>query len=101
MDGRDIGTSVFPNAQLKIFMTAGEKIRAKRRYDEMAAKGEKPDFDEVLHNLKERDYIDSHREMSPLTKAADAFVLDNSDMNLHEEVIWVCGLVQGRFGILE
>lgn len=101
MDGRDIGTSVFPNAQLKIFMTADEKTRAKRRYDEMAAKGEKPDFEEVLNNLKERDYIDSHREMSPLTKAVDAFVLDNSDMNLHEEVIWACGLVQGRFGILE
>lgn len=101
MDGRDIGTSVFPNAQLKIFMTADEKIRAQRRYDEMVANGETPDFEEVLHNLKERDYIDSHREISPLTRASDAFVLDNSDMNLHEEVVWACGLIQGRFNILE
>lgn len=100
MDGRDIGTAVFPDAQLKIFMTAEDKVRAQRRYDEMVAKGETPDFEDVLKNLKERDYIDSHREMSPLTQADDAFVLDNSDMNLHEELVWFRGLVQGRFNIL-
>lgn len=101
MDGRDIGTAVFPNAEIKIFMTADEKVRAQRRYDEMKSKGENPDFEKVLKNLKERDYIDSHREMSPLSKAEDAFVLDNSEMSLHEELVWVTGLIQGKFGILE
>lgn len=101
MDGRDIGTAVFPNAEIKIFMTADEKVRAQRRYDEMKSKGENPDFGKVLKNLKERDYIDSHREMSPLSKAEDAFVLDNSEMSLHEELVWVTGLIQGKFGILE
>lgn len=101
MDGRDIGTAVFPNAEIKIFMTADEKVRAQRRYDEMKSKGENPDFGKVLKNLKERDYIDSHRAMSPLSKAEDAFVLDNSEMSLHEELVWVTGLIQGKFGILE
>ena len=100
MDGRDIGTTVFPNAQLKIFMTATDQVRAQRRYDEMIAKGETPTFEEVLANLRERDYIDSHREVSPLTQAPDAFVLDNTDMTLHEELVWIQGLIQGRFGIL-
>ena len=101
MDGRDIGTTVFPNAELKIFMTADPKVRAQRRFDELAAKGENPDFDEVLQNLKERDYIDSHRETSPLAQAPDAFVLDNSEMSLEEELVWVEGLIRGKFGILE
>lgn len=101
MDGRDIGTAVFPNAEIKIFMTADEKVRAQRRYDEMKSKGENPDSGKVLKNLKERDYIDSHRAMSPLSKAEDAFVLDNSEMSLHEELVWVTGLIQGKFGILE
>ena len=101
MDGRDIGTAVFPNAEIKIFMTADEKVRAQRRYDEMKSKGENPDFGKVIKNLKERDYIDSHRAMSPLSKAEDAFVLDNSEMSLHEELVWVTGLIQGKFGILE
>ncbi len=100
MDGRDIGTTVFPNAQLKIFMTASDQVRAQRRYDEMIAKGETPTFEEVLANLRERDYIDSHREVSPLSQAADAFVLDNTEMTLHEELVWIQGLIQGRFGIL-
>lgn len=100
MDGRDIGTTVFPNAQLKIFMTATDQVRAQRRYDEMIAKGETPTFEEVLANLRERDYIDSHREVSPLTQAPDAFVLDNTEMTLHEELVWIQGLIQGRFGIL-
>ena len=100
MDGRDIGTAVFPNAQLKIFMTASEEVRAKRRYDEMVAKGETPLLEEVVQNLRERDYIDSHRETAPLSRAADAFELDNSDMTFEEELAWVQGLIQGKFGIL-
>ncbi|MBQ4286157.1 MAG: (d)CMP kinase [Bacteroidales bacterium] len=101
MDGRDIGTTVFPNAQLKIFMVADDNVRAQRRYDEMVAKGETPDFQEVLKNLKERDHIDSTRETSPLRQAEDAFVMDNSDMTLHEETVWMRGILQGRFGILD
>lgn len=101
MDGRDIGTTVFPNAQLKLFMTASVEVRARRRYDELLSKGENPDMEQVRKNLVERDYIDSHRETSPLTQAPDAFVLDNSTMSLQEELIWVKGLIQGKFGILE
>ena len=101
MDGRDIGTTVFPNAELKIFMTAEPGIRAQRRYDELVAKGQQPTFEEVLKNLQERDYIDSHRDTSPLTQPADAFVLDNSHMSLDEELVWLQGLIQGRFQILQ
>jgi len=100
MDGRDIGTTVFPNAELKIFMTASDEVRARRRYDELSAKGNPATMEEVLKNLRERDYIDSHREISPLKRADDAFCLDNSDMTLSEELSWVRGLVQGKFGIL-
>ena len=100
MDGRDIGTTVFPNAELKIFVTASEQVRAKRRYDEMLSKGETPTMEEVLANLRERDYIDSHRATSPLRKADDAFVLDNSDLTVREEIIWTLGLIRGKFGIL-
>ena len=100
MDGRDIGTAVFPDAQLKIFMTASEQVRAQRRYDELVAKGETPLLEEVVQNLRERDYIDSHRQTSPLRKAEDAFELDNSDMTFEEELAWVKGLIQGKFGIL-
>ena len=101
MDGRDIGTTVFPNAEVKIFMTARPEVRAQRRFDELKAKGEEPVMEEVMKNLAERDYIDSHREVSPLRRAADAFVMDNSDMTLHEETVWMLGLLQGKFGILE
>ena len=101
MDGRDIGTTVFPNAEVKIFMTADEQVRAQRRYDEMVAKGQNPSLEEVLANLKERDYIDSHRETSPLRRADDAYVLDNTHMTLHEELVWLLGLLQGRFTILD
>jgi len=101
MDGRDIGTTVFPNAEVKIFMTADEKVRAQRRYDELVAKGQSSTLEEVMANLKERDYIDSHRETSPLRQAADAYVLDNTHMTLHEELVWTLGLLQGKFGILE
>ena len=100
MDGRDIGTAVFPNAQLKIFMTASEEVRARRRYDELVAKGETPLLEEVVQNLRERDYIDSHRETNPLRRAADAFELDNSELSFEEELAWVIGLIQGKFGIL-
>ena len=101
MDGRDIGTTVFPNAEVKIFMTARPEVRAQRRFDELKMKGENPVMEEVMKNLEERDYIDSHREVSPLTRAADAYVMDNSDMTLHEETVWMLGLLQGKFGILE
>ena len=97
MDGRDIGTTVFPNAELKIFMTADPMVRASRRAAEMQAKGEKADLDEVLANLKERDYIDSHREVSPLTQAPDAVVLDNSSMTMDDQMEWVLDLIEKRF----
>lgn len=100
MDGRDIGTSVFPDAGLKIFMTARPEVRARRRYDEMHAKGQNPTMEEVLQNIRERDYMDSHREASPLRRAEDSFELDNSDMSLGEELAWIQGLLQGKFGIL-
>ena len=99
MDGRDIGTAVFPDAQLKIFVVARDEVRAQRRFDEMKAKGQEPVMEEVMKNLRERDYIDSHRETNPLRQAEDAFVLDNSDMNFHEEIVWTTGLLMGRFDI--
>lgn len=100
MDGRDIGTTVFPNAELKVFMVASDHVRAQRRFDELAAKGEDPVFEDVLSNLLERDYIDSHRETSPLVQAPDAFVMDNSEMTMTEEIAWIQGVIQGKFGIL-
>ena len=84
MDGRDIGTTVFPDAELKIFVTASAQVRAQRRYDELQQKGMPADFDEILKNVEERDYIDSHREVSPLRKADDALELDNSYMTIPE-----------------
>ena len=89
MDGRDIGTTVFPQAELKIFVTASAQVRAQRRYDELKAKGMEADFDEILHNVEERDYIDSHRETSPLRQADDALVLDNSQMTIAEQNEWL------------
>ena len=89
MDGRDIGTVVFPNAELKIFMTASPQVRAQRRYDEMISKGLKVSMDEVLKNIEERDHIDSNREESPLRKALDAIVLDNSNLTREEQLEWV------------
>lgn len=88
MDGRDIGTVVFPDAELKIFMTASPEIRAQRRFDELKAKGLSVDFDEILKNVKERDLIDSTREVSPLRKADDAVVLDNSYLTREEQLEW-------------
>ena len=100
MDGRDIGTTVFPNAEIKIFMTARPEVRAQRRFDELVSKGENPVFEEVMKNLEERDYIDSHRETSPLRRADDAFELNNSEMGLTEEIAWAEGLIRGKFGLL-
>ena len=84
MDGRDIGTTVFPQAELKIFVTASAEVRAQRRYDELQAKGMPADYADILKNVEERDYIDSHREVSPLCKADDAIELDNSHMTIPE-----------------
>ena len=89
MDGRDIGTTVFPDAELKIYVTASAEVRAQRRYDELQAKGMPADFDDILKNVKERDYIDSHREVSPLRKADDAIELDNSNMTIAEQKQWL------------
>ena len=89
MDGRDIGTTVFPDAELKVFVTASAKVRAQRRYDELQAKGMPADFDDILKNVEERDYLDSHREVSPLRKADDAILLDNSDMTIPEQKEWL------------
>lgn len=89
MDGRDIGTAVFPNAELKIFVTASDEVRARRRYDELRAKGEEVAFEEILANVRERDYIDSHRAVAPLRQAPDALVLDNSHMSIEEQDAWL------------
>ena len=85
MDGRDIGTTVFPNAELKIFVTASAEVRAQRRYDELQQKGMPADYADILKNVQERDYIDSHREVSPLRQADDALLLDNSHMTIDEQ----------------
>ena len=98
MDGRDIGTTVFPDAELKIFMVADANVRAMRRLKEMQASGSDADFDTVLENLKTRDYIDSHRETSPLRQAEDAIVLDNTDMTLEDQMVWLRDIVRSRFG---
>lgn len=89
MDGRDIGTVVFPDAELKVFVTASAEVRAQRRYDELKGKGMEADYAEILKNVQERDYIDSHREVSPLKQADDALLLDNSDMTISEQKEWL------------
>lgn len=89
MDGRDIGTTVFPQAELKIFVTASAEVRAQRRFDELQAKGMPADYEDILRNVQERDYIDSHREVSPLRQAEDAVVLDNSHMTISEQNDWL------------
>ena len=98
MDGRDIGTTVFPDAELKLFMTADPLVRARRRAEEIAAKGDDADLEAVLKNLQERDYIDSHREASPLTQAEDAIVLDNSYMTMEDQMQWLKNLISEKFG---
>ena len=89
MDGRDIGTTVFPDAEMKIFVTASAEVRAQRRYDELTARGDNPDYKEILENVLERDHIDQTREVSPLRKADDAILLDNSNMTLEEQQEWL------------
>ena len=96
MDGRDIGTVVFPEAELKVFVTASAEVRAQRRYDELKEKGMPADFNDILKNVQERDYIDSHREVSPLRKAPDAIELDNSHMTITEQSAWLMELVKQK-----
>jgi cytidylate kinase len=94
MDGRDIGTVVFPDAELKVFMTASPEIRAMRRFSELKAKGENVSLEEVRKNIEERDFKDTHREISPLKQAEDAAVLDNSNMTQEEQLEWLYGKVK-------
>ena len=89
MDGRDIGTTVFPNAELKVFVTASAEVRAQRRYDELTARGDKADFNEILENVLQRDHMDQTREISPLKKADDALLLDNSNLTREEQMNWL------------
>lgn len=89
MDGRDIGTVVFPDAELKIFVTASAEIRAQRRFKELEAKGMPANFDEILQNVEQRDYIDTHRKTSPLRQADDALVLDNSHLTIADQKVWL------------
>lgn len=96
MDGRDIGTVVFPQADLKVFVTATPEVRAQRRYDELMREGYQPSYEEVEANLRERDFIDSNREESPLRMAEDAVLLDNSEMNRDEQLEYVVNLVKQR-----
>ena len=96
MDGRDIGTVVFPNAELKVFVTASAEVRAQRRFDELKEKGMPADFADILKNVQERDYIDSHREVSPLRQADDAILLDNSHMTIPEQNEWLMERVKER-----
>ena len=96
MDGRDIGTVVFPNAELKIFMNASMETKAQRRFDELMTKGQEVTFDEVLKNVQERDYIDTHRKDSPLLKATDAIEIDNSNLNREEQFQIVLDLVNQK-----
>lgn len=101
MDGRDIGTVVFPDAELKIFMTADLEIRVKRRFEELCAAGQPVSLEDVQHNLAMRDYIDSNREESPLRQAEDAIVLDNSNMSREEQLKLVLNWVAERTGVTE
>lgn len=89
MDGRDIGTTVFPDAELKIFVTASPEVRAQRRFEELQAKGQETGYNEILENVKQRDYIDQHREISPLRKADDALLLDNTQLSIEQQKTWL------------
>jgi cytidylate kinase len=99
MDGRDIGTAVFPNAELKIFMTASDEIRAQRRFKEIQEQGKKESLEEVLKNLKERDYLDEHRDIAPLRKADDAIILDNTNLTIPDEITWLNKILIERFNL--
>lgn len=96
MDGRDIGTVVFPNAELKIFVTASPEIRAKRRYDELKVKKDNTSFEEILENVKKRDYIDENREISPLRKDDDAIILDNGNLTIKEQKEWLLNIYNSK-----
>ena len=96
MDGRDIGTVVFPDAELKLFMTAAPEVRAERRYKELRAQGSSVSFDEILRNIEERDRLDTERAVSPLRQAPDALLLDNSHMSIPEQMEWVMKLIKER-----
>ena len=98
MDGRDIGTIVFPNADLKIFMTASPEVRAMRRYKELVARGEKDEYEKVFRNIVERDHLDQSRETAPLKMADDAILLDNSNISLEEQMRWIEKIVSERWG---
>ena len=97
MDGRDIGTVVFPDAELKIFMTADAEVRATRRYNEMKAKGENPQYEDVLRNVKERDFLDENRDTAPLKRAHDAILLDNSKMTIEDQIVWFDNIISKRW----
>lgn len=96
MDGRDIGTTVFPDAELKVFVTASAEVRARRRYEELKAKGMPAEFDDILRNVEKRDYMDTHRDISPLCKADDAVELDNSNMTIAQQAKWLTDIVEER-----
>lgn len=98
MDGRDIGTVVLPDAQIKLFLTASPEARAERRYKELIEKGEKVDFQDVLDDINKRDYQDSHREIAPLKQAEDAILVDNSGCNLEEGTELVLGIIREKMG---
>ena len=98
MDGRDIGTVVFPHAELKVFVTASAEVRAQRRYDELKQKGMEADYADILKNVQERDYIDSHREVSPLRQADDALLLDNSHLSIAEQNAWLLARFEEAVG---
>lgn len=100
MDGRDIGTVVLPNADVKIFLTANPEIRAKRRFDELIAKGKNVKFEDVLRELNERDYADTHREIAPLKQADDAVLADTSELDFEQSVELVCGIIRGKTNVL-
>ena len=100
MDGRDIGTVVFPNAELKLFLTASPEVRAERRFKELQAKGEKPIFEDVLRDTNDRDYRDTHRAESPLRQAEDAVVVDNSHMTREEQMQYIIGVFRERCAII-
>lgn len=96
MDGRDIGTVVFPDAEIKIFMTASLDIRAKRRFDELKTKGNNVDFEEIKRNIVARDIADENRDISPLRRSEDALILDNSRMTVHEQMAWVMNIIEKK-----
>ena len=98
MDGRDIGTVVFPDAELKVFVTASAEVRAQRRFDELVGKGMEANYDEILRNVQERDYKDSHREVSPLRKADDAIELDNGQLTIAQQLQWLVDRFEEKAG---